>query len=278
MARHLHLASFGLLVVCLLCAADAAPASAAPANDAFKDAQTVRIGATVRGTVNGATKQRGEPRHGRSLAKHSVWYRYAAARKVAVGLNTCRSNFDTVVAVYSGQRLGSLREVEFNNNGGCGEGGSRVIFTARPGRVYRIAVAGFAPRGRFRLAVRSINTPPNDDFVDAARIPLGSTVSGTLVNSTRELDEPIFQGETGTVWFRLRVSQLTTVQVSACSSSPTPYLAVYTGPSVSRLDRIVGAGECAERFTARADITYRIQATMEPELQAGFRISARAAQ
>jgi hypothetical protein len=150
-----------------------------------------------------------------------------------------------------------------------------VIFTARPGRVYRIAVAGFTPRGRFRLQVRSIDTPPNDDLVDAARLPLGRTVAGTLVNSTRELDEPIFQGETGTVWFRLRVAQQTTVQLSACESSPIPYLAVYTGPRVSRLRRIVGSGECGEQFTAMADTTYWIQATMEANLQSGFRISAR---
>ena len=157
MARRLRYAPFALVLVCLSSVTFTASASAAPSNDNFGNAARLKIGQPVDGTINAATKQRGEPRHARSLAKHSVWYRLGTSRKVAIGLSTCRSNFDSVVAVYSGRRLGSLREVDFNNDGGCGNGGSRVTFTARPGRVYRIAVAGFTPRGRFRMTVRSIN-------------------------------------------------------------------------------------------------------------------------
>jgi hypothetical protein len=277
MARRFFVAPLALVLVCLLSAAFTASASAAPRNDDFGDSLALRLGTSVSGTINGATKQRGEPRHGRSLARYSVWYRISASRKVAVALNTCRSNFDSVVAVYSGRRLGSLREIEFNNDGGCGNGGSRVTFTARAGRVYRVAVAGFTPRGRFRMTVRSINTPPNDDFVDAAPIRLGETVAGTTRNATRELDEPLLGGETGTVWFRLRVAAPRRVEVNSCSQGQA-YLAVYTGPRVSSLRRIVGGGSCDWSFDARPDITYRIQATVPQYLEGPFRISARAAQ
>ena len=57
---------------------------------------------TRKGPGQGATKERGEPQHAESVASHSVWYRFRATRKVTVLFNTCRSNFDTVAAVYSG--------------------------------------------------------------------------------------------------------------------------------------------------------------------------------
>jgi hypothetical protein len=279
MARRLRIASLAL-VVGVLCAVFTTPASAAPSNDDFGDARALRLGAEVAGTVNGATRQRGEPRHAQSLASRSVWYRFRARRKTTVLLGTCRSNFDTVVAVYSGRRLRSLRAVDFNNDG-CGEigAGSRVSFTARRGRTYRIAVAGFRPSGRFTLLVNRLNAPPNDDFVDAAPLRVGGpSVAGTLRNSTRELREPLFEGETSTVWFRLRVAQQTVVELSACEVGADPYLAVYTGRRLSHLRRIVAARDCVVQFTAKADITYRIQVTMEPELQGPFRIRARALQ
>jgi hypothetical protein len=259
----------------------AATASAAPANDDFGDAVRLRLGNDVRGNVNGATKQHGEPRHARSLATHSVWYRFTPVRKVTVALGTCRSNFDTVVAVYRGRHLRALRPEDFNNDG-CGEvgGGSRVSFTARRGRTYRIAVAGFNPHGRFTLAVKRLHPPPNDDFVDAVPLTVGTTVAGTLVRATTELDEPrAFAGDTGTVWFRLRVSAPRAVRldIPACDDSNQPAIGVFTGSRVSGLHRIVG-DLCEVTWTADAGLTYRVQVTSGPHLQAAFRIRARNAQ
>jgi hypothetical protein len=260
-------------------AALAPEAGATPRNDDLGDAIPVRIGAVVRGNVKGATKQTGEPRHARSSASHTVWYRFAAPGKVAVALNTCRSNFDTVVAVYAGARLRALRVADFNNDG-CGEdgGGSRVSFTARAGRSYLIAVAGFRPVGRFRLTVRRLHPPPNDDFADAAPLTVGSTVAGTLVSSTTELDEPrAFAGDTGTVWFRLRVFKRGRVrlEIPACNDSELPAIGVFTGGRVRRLRRVVD-DLCDVTWRARAGVTYRVQVTSAPRLQAAFRIRARA--
>ena len=283
MARRLRFAPFALVLVCLSSAAFTASASAAPRNDDFRNAARLKIGQPVDGTINAATKQRGEPRHARSLAKHSVWYRLGTSRKVAIGLSTCRSNFDSVVAVYSGRRLGSLREVDFNNDGGCGDG-SRVTSTARPGRVYRIAVAGFTPRGRFRMTVRSINTPPNDDFVDAVPIRLGESVGGTTRNATRELDEPrhAFEQADLSVWFRLTVASSRVVELDTCRAYAfDTVLAVYTGRTVSRLrdvtsdDDSCGLGSSVE-FNAEAGVTYRIAiAEFGGHRSGSFTLSAR---
>jgi hypothetical protein len=255
-ARFLALA---LITAALL--GSAASASAAPRNDDFGDAGTLRLGRDVAGNVNGATKQRGEPRHADSLATRSVWYRFSSKHKVTVLLGTCRSNFDSVIAVYSGRRLRSLREVDFNNDG-CGRSGagSRVSFTARPGVRYRIAVVGFSPSGRFTLTVDRIFTPPNDDFVDAVRISPGTQLSASTRGATRELREPAHDlNAPHTIWFKLTVATPTNVQLSSCNGSD-PSLTVYTGSSVSSLTRAADDGGCFVEFTALPGTTYRIVA------------------
>jgi hypothetical protein len=276
MARRLALTPLALVPAFLSLAAFAASASAAPRNDDFRDALRVRVGQPVNGTVSGATSQRGEPRHANSLAKHSVWYRIAATRRVAIALGTCNSNFDTVIAVYTGRRVGSLRLVDFNNDG-CDSGGSRVTFTARPGRVYRIAVAGFTPRGRFRMTVRSISTPPNDDFVDAAPIRLGETIAATSRNATRELREPAHQyNHAHTVWFKLSVVAPTGVHVSNCSAGGDTHVTVYTGSRVSALTLVSESdGDCDATFAGQPGVAYRIVVEAAGS-GGGVRLSARA--
>jgi hypothetical protein len=239
----------------------AASASAAPRNDDFGDALGLRLGKDVKGNVNGATKQRGEPRHADSLATHSVWYRFRSKRKLSVLLGTCSSNFDSVIAVYKGRRLRGLREVDFNNDG-CGRvgGGSRVSFTARRGVTYRIAVVGFAAGGRFKLTVDRIFTPPNDDFVDAVRIGLGSQLSASTRGATRELREPGHASNSPhTIWFKLSVTTQAQLHLGACNGS-YPTLTVYTGSSVSTLTRVETSGSCSVDFTAVPGTTYRIVA------------------
>jgi hypothetical protein len=239
----------------------AASASAAPRNDDFGDAIKLRLGTDVKGNVTGATNQRGEPRHADSLAKRSVWYRLTSKRKVTVLLGTCKSNFDSVVAVYSGRRLRGLREVDFNNDG-CGRSGagSRVSFTARPGVTYRIAVVGFTPSGRFTLTVDRIFTPPNDDFVDAVRLAPGMQLSASTRGATRELREPAHAfNSPHTIWFKLTVATPTHIRVGACNGS-FPDFRVYTGSSVSHLTRVGQDGGCDVEFDALAGTTYRIVA------------------
>lgn len=262
----LALACFGVL------ASEAV--AVAPPNDDFGHATPIRVGSTVKGTIDGATKQPAEPQHARSRATHSVWYRFRARRNVTVGLNTCRSSFNTVVAVYRGRSLQSLRTVDFNDNGGCLDG-SRVAFTAWRGRSYRIAVAGIGVRGRFRLKVAAIATPPNDDFINAVPIRLGSTVSGTTDKATLELGEPPHLLDAHTVWFRFRVREATEVRLDACNGIP-PDLLVYRGARVSRLTRANEFGGCVVRFAARPAVTYHVVAG--GHLTTGrFRLRARTA-
>jgi hypothetical protein len=249
-----------LLGTLLATLAVSAPAAmAAPKNDNLARAKSLRIGQTLKGTIKGATKQAGEPRHANSLATHSVWYRIRVSRKTTVAVNTCRTTFDTVLAIYTGRRPRGLRVVEFNNDG-CGRtgGGSRVTFTARAGKTYRIAVAGFLDQGTFRIAAFRLTVPANDDFVDAVDVPVGQAVAGTTGNATRELGEPSHQfNGSHTVWFRLSVTAPTTVEVAACDAGG---LTVYTGSAVGSVTRVAPTLDdgCREQFAAQPGVTYRI--------------------
>ena len=281
-----RMAAVALLLGTFLAAlAVSAPAAmAAPKNDNFARAVPVRVGSTVAGSVAGATKQRGEPAHGGTLATHSVWYRFTTSRKTAVGINTCRASFDTVVAVYTGRSLGSLRVIDFNNDGcGGGRGGSRVTFTARRGRTYRIAVAGFSAAGTFRMLLRAVQTPPNDDFLDAVPIRLGTSVGGTTANATRELNEPRHDNKSAdqTVWFRLRVDSATTIELNTCEHAFDTVLAVYTGRSLDRLtyvtsnDDACGLGSRVQ-FAAQPGVTYHIALAEFGRGSGSYRLQARA--
>jgi hypothetical protein len=236
-------------------------ALAAPANDNLAGSKPLRLGKTVQGSITGATKQSGEPRHANSLASHSVWYRLRVKRKMTVAVNTCHASFDTVLAVYTGRSLRALQPVQYNNDGcaGSGGGGSRVTFRALKGVTYRIAVAGFAEKGSFRIAAFRLTVPVNDYFVDAVAVSLGETVNGTTLNATRELGEPRHRfNRLHTVWFKLSVTTPTVVEASACNAEG---VAVYTGDSVrslTRVPRITTVSCFGEQFQAEAGVTYRI--------------------
>jgi hypothetical protein len=155
-------------VVCALALALVAPtlsAAAAPANDNLGGAK-VLSGQHIRvnGTTLAATRQAAEPDHytnpnysdnGFWLGDHSVWYRWTAPASGRVIIDTCLGSIDSILAVYTGNRLDTLtRVVDNNNHEGCkGTWGSLVTFRAQKGTTYRIAVAdcGGAREGAFTL-------------------------------------------------------------------------------------------------------------------------------
>jgi hypothetical protein len=251
-------------------ALSAAAAHAAPANDDFADAQPIRVGQTIRGTTAGATGERGEPVHGPGTTQ-SVWYRLRSLSKVSVLLNTCRADGDSVIAVYTGPGVRALKLIDFNDDG-CAGLGSRVSFTARPGRTYHIAIAPYddGDEGRFRLGAQAIDTPPNDDFADAPTIPFGSSVTGTTRNATLELGEPFHHAHS--VWFKLRVPSDTGVRLRACRGGE-PVIAVFRGRRVNRL-RELAEDHCSVVFNARPGVTYRVQLS-DPGSGRQFTLTAR---
>ena len=116
-----------------------------PPNDMFANCQAISgPSGTVYGSNVGATTEPGEPAHDGNPGGHSVWYYWTAPSSGIEVVDTIGSDFDTVLAIYTGDTLGSLTSVAADNDSG-GNKTSRVSFHALAGTTYRIAVDGFAP-------------------------------------------------------------------------------------------------------------------------------------
>jgi hypothetical protein len=118
-----------------------------PANDNFANAQVISgCSGSVNGINIGSTRETGEPNNPDSpTSKTSVWYQWQAPSTGSVTIDTIGSDFDTVLAVYTGNTLGGLTLVANNDDRSQTphEITSLVTFTATQGTIYRIAVSGF---------------------------------------------------------------------------------------------------------------------------------------
>jgi hypothetical protein len=130
---------------------------AGPPNDAFVNA-IVLTGSSqiVTGSNVNATKEPGEPDDGGNAGGSSVWWTWTAPEDGLVTLDTAGSSFVTLLAVYSGNTVSSLRLIA-NDDGYGGYrtySGSYVTFTAGAGEVYRIVVDGYGgATGMYQLSL-----------------------------------------------------------------------------------------------------------------------------
>lgn len=85
-----------------------------PPNDNFASYQVI---SGQQGTTNGsnlrATKETGEPNHAGNASTASVWYRWTAPTNGNVVIDTVGSDFDTLLAVYTGSSVGSRVKPEY---------------------------------------------------------------------------------------------------------------------------------------------------------------------
>jgi hypothetical protein len=262
-----------LVLLCIAVAALGAVPGAAlanpPSNDDFASAHDLGGGSTASasGTNLDATAEPGEPDHNGFTATASVWYRWTAPADGAVRINTCGSDFDTVLAVYGGSAIDALTSLASNDDSSCGLQ-SRVPFNATAGTAYLIAVDGYGGQeGSIELELRPPNPPSNDDFADAHELGGGSTASasGTNLDATAEPGEPDHDGFTAgaSVWYRWTAPDDGAVKIDTCDSDFDTVLAVYRGSAIDALtprasdDESCGS-QSRVRFTATGGTTYRI--------------------
>jgi hypothetical protein len=130
-----------------------------PTNDAFASAPLVSsFPATFAIYTVAATNEAGEPLSPTctlgtstftSATGHTAWYRVSSSITRAVTVDTSiapGSNFDTVVAVYSGASLGALTPVACSDDISSSDRRSLVTFQAQAGQTYYVQIGGFAGR------------------------------------------------------------------------------------------------------------------------------------
>jgi hypothetical protein len=217
-----------------------------PANDDLAAAESLFGGAeaSISGNNEFGTKEPGEPDHAGGAGGRSLWYSWVAPAGGAVVVDTCGSELDTLLAVYTGDAY-PLAEVASDDDGAtCGGGASQATFEAVQGTTYKIAVDGKNDaEGQFSLHLRG--RPSNDDLIGAKpySLPLvGDTTMelGSNLMATQEPGEPEHAGLGGgrSVWFKWTAPTSGTYSLSTgeygnggCYNHFDSLLAVYTGNS-----------------------------------------------
>ena len=114
----------------------------APPNDDFANARHFDSGVYFfsLSSVN-ATKEPGEPNHAGTPGGRSIWIPLVGEMNRGLAISTQGSEFDTLLAVYTGDGLSSLTEVASSNNEGTNRW-SRVHFDAIRDQQYWVVVDG----------------------------------------------------------------------------------------------------------------------------------------
>ncbi len=167
-----------------------------PANDNFTNAQKIATGGAIIDTDNRfATREKFEPNHaGTTNNSGSLWYSWSPIANTPVIIDTAGSTFDSVIAVYTGSTLGTLKQVAAANDVGTKQS-AFVKFNSTAATTYWIAVAGARSSevGSVHLRVELNGEPDNTaPLITAVLSPLpGSrirTVDGKVEISGTAVD------------------------------------------------------------------------------------------
>ncbi|MGA2500901.1 MAG: SdrD B-like domain-containing protein, partial [Tepidisphaeraceae bacterium] len=137
-----------------------------PANDNFAARATLSgTSITLTGMNLNATQESGEPDHAGQAGGSSVWWTWTAPFSGSATIDTLGSNFNTLLAVYTGSNVRTLAGVAGGADddvAGRSDGTSKVTFTANGGTVYQIAVDGYnGATGTIALSLQLIPLGPD---------------------------------------------------------------------------------------------------------------------
>ncbi|TDO30007.1 Ig-like domain-containing protein [Kribbella sp. VKM Ac-2527] len=267
-----------------------------PSNDDFANAAvlTGALPLSASGTNVEASRESGEPLHDNGRGYASVWYSWTATVTGRMSIDTCGSDFDTVLGVYTGSAVSGLGRVASNDNGcGAAAAGSKVAFNAVSGTTYRIAVDGHAnnsggasAEGSVELTIKAVNLPANDNRADAqtlsATLPVSAT--GTNVGATKEPGEFNHVGNVGgaSVWYRWTAAAGGPVTVDTCDAGFATLLAVYVVRPDGQLgsaaaNRNACGNGARDTFIATAGTSYLLAVDGADGAQGNFTLNLRAA-
>ncbi len=226
---------------------------APPSNDMFALARNLN-GETLpyQQTTAGSTLEASEPVHADTLEGASVWFTWTAPSTERVAFRTDGSDFDTVLAVYTGPTVDNLTEVASNDDQTEIDPlpfASKVVFQAEQGTTYRIAVAGFrGATGNLTITTEGSTGPANDFFADAQVLLSNSgTVTVSALGASVEANEPPLNGEVhrGTLWYKFPSTERGPLDISASQPSADTVVAVFTGSSVASLTPVAASTRAA---------------------------------
>jgi outer membrane protein assembly factor BamB len=205
-----------------------------PFNDDFATrARLSGANVRVRSSNVGATRESGEPPHAGFDGGSSLWWQWTAVTNGLVTFDTVGSEYDTLLAIYTGSDLNGLSLVSSNDNSPTGGTTSRISLTVSSGTTYVIAVDGKNGAAGF-TSLRIGSVPSNDNLANATVVS-GETfrVDSYNRNASKQSGEPNHAGVTGgrSVWYRWTAPSSGQFQLAAFSTDMDTVAAVYTGTS-----------------------------------------------
>jgi len=222
-----------------------------PENSNFDNSTSlINFSGTVFGTNVDAPMEPGEPPHaGNGGPFHSVWWEWIAPSNGIFEIDTVGSDFDTVLAVYTGATVYTLTEIASNNDEPVNSANktktvppqSQLSFSAIKDTVYKIVVDGATATDvgniMFNFALKG--APPNDNFANAFILnnDYGIT-SGNNNTASAEVDEPEHAENFGpyhSLWYEWTAPENGTFSINTFESDFDTVIAMYQGGHFSTL-------------------------------------------
>jgi len=256
-------------------------AGVGPSNDNFANATVItgNLPYTASTNATGASREGAEQDSTCGGSQQSVWWRFTPVGSGTYRVDTIGSSYDTNVDIYQGTTLAGLDEVDCNddidsNNNDLDD--SRIAFRATGGTRYyiRVSTGQVGSAGPLSLALRSVQSPGNDQYKNATSIfslPFDANADNTNATSqTNEPREASCNFARATRWYKYTPAVDTVVWAN--TFVPVDFdstLAVYTGKKIGNASLVVcnddqwgnGADLYASgvTFMAHAGTTYRFQ-------------------
>ena len=162
-----------------------------PVNDHLNNAQLLTDSeGQIDGDNSKATKQFGEPFHAGNRGGASLWYTFTPSENGVLVLSTIRTQFDTLLALYTGGKPSNLISVASNDDLSSGSSNSKIEQAIEAGKRYLIAVDGYGnERGQFALRYSFAASDIRQVILQSSEGghiegPSGNIASGSSINLT----------------------------------------------------------------------------------------------
>ncbi|MCH8540914.1 MAG: S8 family serine peptidase [Opitutales bacterium] len=217
---------------------------AGPMNDDFANARDLGSRSiTTLGNLILASAEDDEPPHGGITANQSVWFTWQSPFDREIDVYLEFSEFDPVVAVYTGTELDDLTEVASATTDPEGVHDVALTFEGVEGQQYFIAVdTADGNEGSFRLTVES--TPDNDRFENAEELTgAGGVFSTDNTGANKALGEGRHGGLFGgaSLWYKYTPEMDGRLSVRNGNGSPVNLgISIYEGDTLTELVELDG--------------------------------------
>lgn len=245
-----------------------------PVNNTCAGATWAADGASLTGSLQLATNN-GTATCGNSANSPDVWFAYKPRTSGVIFFDSCGSNFDTNIAIFTGT-CGNLTQVACNDDaqtGACaGSAQSLAAIVGVANTTYYARLSSYnGQRGNYNFHVAGgggVVPPSNDECTGRLALGAGTTPFTTLAASGTSPDACTGQPLASDVWYNVNVDATTASRVAIYTTGANfdARLALYSGAGCASLDtRLLGCADgsgndvgLSRIFSTNSNFTLRI--------------------